>query len=62
MPQDARHDGQSFAGLDDGRERSLEEVALEFGLTRERIRQIETEVLRKLRNPSRARGLRQYAE
>jgi RNA polymerase primary sigma factor len=48
-------------GLDDGRPRTLEEVGQEFGLTRERIRQIESGALRKLRHPSRSRKLREYA-
>jgi RNA polymerase primary sigma factor len=47
-------------GLDDGRPRTLEEVGSEFGLTRERIRQIESHALRKLRHPSRSRKLREY--
>ena len=47
-------------GLDDGRPRTLEEVGSEFGLTRERIRQIESHALRKLRHPSRSRKLREF--
>jgi len=48
-------------GLDDGHPRTLEEVGREFGLTRERIRQIEARALRKLRHPSRSRKLREFA-
>ena len=47
-------------GLEDGHARTLEEVAKSFGLTRERIRQIEAHALRKLRHPSRSRKLRGY--
>src|SRR4029079_6114941 len=47
-------------GLDDGRPRTLEEVRSEFGLTRERIRKIESLALRKLRHPSRSRKLREF--
>jgi RNA polymerase primary sigma factor len=47
-------------GLDDGHPRTLEEVGREFGLTRERVRQIESVALRKLRHPSRSRKLREY--
>ncbi len=47
-------------GLDDGRQRTLEEVGREFGVTRERIRQLEAKALRKLRHPSRAKRLRDY--
>lgn len=49
-------------GLDDGRARTLEEVGLEFNVTRERIRQIEGVALRKLRHPSRSRKLRGFSE
>jgi len=48
-------------GLDDGRQRTLDEVGREFGLSRERIRQIEKVTLLKLRHPSRARRLEGYA-
>ena len=47
-------------GLQNGRARTLEEVGKEFNVTRERIRQIEAEALRKLRHPSRSRKLRDY--
>jgi RNA polymerase primary sigma factor len=49
-------------GLEDGRARTLEEIGLEFSVTRERIRQIEAKALRKLRHPSRSRKLRDYLE
>jgi RNA polymerase primary sigma factor len=49
-------------GLEDGRCRTLEEVGVEFSVTRERIRQIEAKALRKLRHPKRSRRLRDYLE
>jgi RNA polymerase primary sigma factor len=49
-------------GLADGRPRTLEEVGQEFGVTRERIRQIEAKALRKLRHPARSKWLKDYWE
>jgi RNA polymerase sigma factor (sigma-70 family) len=48
-------------GLDDGRQRTLDEVGREFGLSRERIRQIEKVTMSKLRAPERASRLEAYA-
>jgi RNA polymerase primary sigma factor len=47
-------------GLKDGQVHTLEDVGLAFGVTRERIRQIEAKALRKLRHPLRSRKLRDY--
>ena len=49
-------------GLEDGKPRTLEEVGKVFGITRERIRQIEAKSLRKLRNPSKSKRLRDFLE
>jgi len=49
-------------GIDDGHPRTLEEVGKEFGVTRERIRQIEAKALRKMRHPSRSKKLKDYID
>lgn len=49
-------------GLDDGQFRTLEEVGREFGITRERIRQIEAKALRKLRNPQHSQVFQGYLD
>ncbi|MBI2861604.1 MAG: RNA polymerase sigma factor RpoD, partial [Chloroflexi bacterium] len=49
-------------GLEDGHQRTLEEVGREFGVTRERIRQIEAKALRKLRHPSRSKKLKDFLD
>ncbi len=49
-------------GLEDGRQRTLEEVGREFNVTRERIRQIEAKAIRKLKNPNRSKKLKDFYE
>ncbi|WP_338042202.1 RNA polymerase sigma factor RpoD [Kallotenue papyrolyticum] len=62
LPERERKIIQLRYGLTDGRYRTLEEVGREFGITRERIRQIESKVLRKLRHPSYGLELRSYLD
>jgi RNA polymerase primary sigma factor len=62
LPERERKIIQLRYGLHDGRYRTLEEVGREFGITRERIRQIEAKVLRKLRHPHYGRSLRSYLD
>ena len=49
-------------GLEDGHTRTLEEVGREFDVTRERIRQIEAKALRKLKNPTKSKRLREFMD
>ncbi|MBL7497641.1 RNA polymerase sigma factor [Frankia sp. CNm7] len=60
LPDRERRVIQLRFGLVDGRGRTLDEIGREFGLTRERIRQIEQRTLTKLRHPARSEGLRDY--
>ncbi|HVA07413.1 MAG TPA: RNA polymerase sigma factor RpoD, partial [Acidimicrobiales bacterium] len=62
LPQREREVMELRFGLDDGRVRTLEEVGKEFGVTRERIRQIEAKTLAKLRHPNAARPLRDFLD
>ena len=62
LPERERKIIQLRYGLVDGRYRTLEEVGREFGITRERIRQIEAKALRKLRHPHYGRALRRYLD
>ena len=60
LPRREREVIEMRYGILGGRPRTLEEVGREFGVTRERIRQIESKTLAKLRHPSRAQMLREY--
>ena len=62
LPERERKIIQLRYGLKDGRYRTLEEVGVEFGITRERIRQIEAVALRKLRHPHLGKKLRGYLD
>ena len=62
LPERERKIVQLRYGLNDGKYRTLEEVGVEFGITRERIRQIEAVALRKLRHPHLGKKLRGYLE
>ncbi len=64
-PRESAREGRVLQlrfGLKDGKSHTLEEEGKKFGVTRERIRQIEAKALRKLRHPSRSRKLRDYLE
>ena len=62
MPDDERDMMRFRFGLDVGQPRTLEEVGRAFGVTRERIRQIESKAIRKLRRPTFSRHLQDYLE
>ena len=62
LPERERKILQLRYGLNDGRYRTLEEVGVEFGITRERVRQIETVALRRLRHPYLGKRLRGYLD
>ena len=62
LPERERKILQLRYGLNDGRYRTLEEVGVEFGITRERVRQIEAVALRRLRHPYLGRKLRGYLD
>jgi RNA polymerase primary sigma factor len=62
LPERERKIIQLRYGLNDGRYRTLEEVGVEFGITRERVRQIEAVALRRLRHPYLGKELRGYLD